>query len=285
MLLRAIASLATGVIVLAVIAVPVGRSRWQDRTDALFARLEAARTDADPRTFSPLELDGLPAPVQRYLRAALQEGQAVVRAMRAEHVGTFNMSETGEQWKPFTSVQRTMTKRPGFVWDARISMGPGLAVHVHDAYIAGEGILQARLLGLITLADVPASRELARGELMRYFAETAWYPTALLPSQGVRWEPIDDRSARGTMSDGDIFLTLTFMFRGDGLLAGVWADARARTSGGTSVPTPWEGRWLGYERRNGMVVPTEGEVAWLLPEGRHAYWRGRLTRLEYDFVE
>ena len=38
--------------------------------------------------------------------------------------------------------------------------------------------------------------EVAQGELMRFFAEAAWYPTALLPSQGVRWQAVDDTSAR-----------------------------------------------------------------------------------------
>ncbi|MDI1259506.1 T6SS effector amidase Tae4 family protein [Aquabacterium sp.] len=33
---------------------------------------------------------------------------------------------------------------------------------------------------------------------MRYFAEMAWYPTALLPSQGLRREAVDDRSANAT---------------------------------------------------------------------------------------
>lgn len=32
----------------------------------------------------------------------------------------------------------------------------------------------------------------------------------------------------------------------------------------------------------GVKVPREGEVAWILPEGRLTYWRGRIVRAEYD---
>jgi hypothetical protein len=32
-----------------------------------------------------------------------------------------------------------------------------------------------------------------------------------------------------------------------------------------------------------MMIPSGGEVAWLLPEGRFAYWRGRIVDAEYDF--
>ncbi|HUG25440.1 DUF6920 family protein [Piscinibacter sp.] len=50
----------------------------------------------------------------------------------------------------------------------------------------------------------------------RFFAEMAWYPTALLPSQGVRREAIDDRSANATIVDGRLTLTLVFRFNASG---------------------------------------------------------------------
>jgi hypothetical protein len=155
--------------------------------------LEAARTDArddaQGRTrYNSRELEGLPAPVQRYFRAALKEGQPIIAAASIELAGTFNMSATGEQWKPFISQQRVVTRRPGFLWNAQISMLPGLNVRVVDSYIAGQGLLHAAILGLFTMANLGGRGEIARGEFMRFFAEAAWYPTALLPSQGVRWK-------------------------------------------------------------------------------------------------
>jgi hypothetical protein len=51
----------------------------------------------------------------------------------------------------------------------------------------------------------------------------------------------------------------------------------------TAVPTPWEGRWWNYAARDGIRVPLEGEVAWILPGGARPYWRGRLTRIAYEF--
>jgi hypothetical protein len=31
-----------------------------------------------------------------------------------------------------------------------------------------------------------------------------------------------------------------------------------------------------------MLVPLDGEVAWLLPEGAKPYWRGHITEIDYD---
>jgi len=98
-----------------------------------------------------------------------------------------------------------------------------------------------------------------------------------LPGQGVQWEAVDDSSAVATMKDGGITLTMLFRFDERGLIESVRAEARGRTVAGEVIPTPWEGRWSRYEVRDGMLVPLEGEVAWLLPEGRKPYWRGRIT--------
>ena len=133
--------------------------------------------------------------------------------------------------------------------------------------------------------DLRGTPEVAQGELMRFFAESAWYPTAMLPSQGVRWEAVDDTSAKATLKDGEITLTMLFRFNEDGLIESVRAEARGRTVAGTVIPTPWESRWSHYELRDGMCIPLEGEVAWMLPEGPKPYWRGRIAGLSYEFTQ
>jgi len=121
---------------------------------------------------------------------------------------------------------------------------------------------------------------------MRYFAEMAWYPTALLPSQGVRWEAVNDRSANATLVDGPITLTLLFRFDEAGLITTIYADARGASVGkdGIMVLMPWECKVYSYERRDGMLVPTVGEAAWMRPEGRKPYFIGNLTSMAYEFA-
>lgn len=261
-----------------------GAFRWKARTRELRERLEAARVSVHPQVVDFRELDALPAVVQRYLRRVLKEGQPMVAAVSVRHNGRMNMSETGEQWKPFTSEQRVVTQRPGFAWDARIAMLPGVPVRVHDAYVAGDGILHAAVLGLFTVASVSGTREMAEGELMRFLAEAAWYPTALLPSQGMRWDTVDGQSARGSFSEGGLDVTLLFSFNGDGLIDNVHAEARGRMVSGQTVRTPWQGHFWNYAERHGMLVPLDGEVAWALPEGAKPYWRGAITAIEYEFA-
>ena len=85
--------------------------------------------------------------------------------------------------------------------------------------------------------------------------------------------------------DGATTVSLEFRFDAEGLIDTVQAAARARTVNGAVVATPWQGRFWAHELRDGMCVPTQGEVAWLLPEGPLPYWRGRVTAISYDLAQ
>ena len=277
--------LIVGTLILVIVGViTYGASRWRINTAKLRAALEAGRLPVSPLNYDAREAETLPPPVRRYFHTVLKDGQPIVSAAWMKHEGQFNMGEMPARWCRFTSSQVAIMRRPGFDWDGRIVMAPGFPVFVHDAYIAGEGVLHAELLGLVTLADIRGTSEVARGELMRFMAEAAWYPTALLPSQGVRWEAIDNMSARASLTDGATAVFLEFHFDADGLLSGVRAAARHRTVKGVLVATPWQGRFWNYEIRGGMRIPMDGEVAWELPEGLCPYWRGHATEITYDFA-
>jgi hypothetical protein len=299
---------ATAVMVAVVVSLAGGR-RWRMKTDDLLRRLErgthagdstgdAGRTGAaaaygysapdndghdTASRYDPQTLATLPTPVQRYLETVLTPGQPIVSGVRITHSGMFNMSESGERWRPFRSTQRVVTDRPGFVWNGRVRVVPGVSACVHDAYVTGTGILHVAVMGLLTVVDVRETPEIARGELMRFLAEAAWYPTILLPGQGVTWSAVDDRSADATLTDGNISVTLRFRFGSDGLIEGVTADARDRTVGDTTEPTPWDGRFSNYQRHQGILVPMDGDVGWILADRRLSYWRGHIEAVTYRF--
>ena len=126
-------------VVVGVGLVVLGRLRWQAATRALLATLEAVRQPSAVGRYHEDEIAGLPVPVQRYFRVVLTDGQRLITSASFEMVGTMNMSATGAQWRPFSSTQRAVTPRPGFLWNGRVSLVPGVSAYVRDSYIAGEG--------------------------------------------------------------------------------------------------------------------------------------------------
>ena len=152
-----------------------GRARWNACTTQLLNRLDAAQIKSAPQFYKIKELEGLPARVKRYFETVLKDDQPIITAATVQHTGTFNMSATAENWKPFASTQRVITKRPGFDWDARVMIFPSIAAHIHDAYIAGSGMLKVAVLGLVPVADLPETADLSKAEFMRFCIEAPWY--------------------------------------------------------------------------------------------------------------
>lgn len=263
-----------------------GNSRWSWDTHRRMEGLEASTQPikARPERYNDAELATLPPVVQRYFAKVLNLNQPIVRRLYLEQTGRFNRSFIDEQWEPFTARQRVSTNRPGFVWDASITMSPGITVRVVDAYVAGVGSVQASAFGLFDFGSngSESTHDIARGELIRFFAEGVWYPTALLPSQGVRWTPVNDQTAQATLTDGPLTVMLQFTFNAQDLVERIRSTERSALVDGVMLPTPWEVRLSDYQMQSGMLVPHEAEVAWLHTTGRMPYWRGKVEKFDYE---
>jgi hypothetical protein len=261
----------------------LGGARWKRQTARAVERLSPDRSPAPVAVlrYDRATLHGLPAPVTRYFDSVLTPGQPMVAAACIEWEGEFSMRP--HRWSAFTATQHYRVHPPGFVWDARIRMSGVLPVLVRDAYAGHEGSLRAAIGGIVKVADQHGTADIARGELLRYLGEAVWFPTALLPSSGVTWTAIDDRSATATLSDGSITVSLDAHFADSGEIESLSA-MRPRDVRGASVLTPWVARVRGYSRRHGMMVPASGDVEWQLPTGPLPYWRGRVVSAQYDFA-
>ena len=171
-----------------------------------------------------------------------------------------------------------MAQTPGFVWDARISAAPLMHVRVRDAYVGAEASGDVTLMSLVAMGHETGAPELSSGALHRYLAEAVWYPTALLPEAGVTWEAVDE-----TRADAGISVSLEFRFNDAGEVIGINTDKRYGLFDGSYTQYPWEGRFRDYQTRNGVKIPTYGEVGWLLPDGWWLFWQGNIREAVYSY--
>lgn len=272
--------LATAVMVTFVVVGPI---RSEGRSEALRTRLTSGSVDSSAPVYGARQLEGLPAPVRAYLQTALEEGQPIVKTTRVSQWGEMRMKPRDERWRSFSATQLFVADHPGFEWNARLRLSPGVIVFVSDSYIAGHGHLEARMFGLFSVAEAGGSPGMARGELLRFLAEAVWFPTAFLPGQGIRWDPIDDHSARATLSDGPTSVSLDFHFGPNGLVDSIFTPSRDRNEEGRNETAPWRGRFFDYTWHGGMQIPQRGEVEWDLEGKPWLYWRGSLKDIAYEF--
>jgi Family of unknown function (DUF6544) len=269
------------VVVLGAVGLSAAQWRWESKAHDITRQLESAGRTREA-VYSESELEGLPIVVQKYFRQVLTPGQPIIVHARVRSRGTFNMGEPpAENWKLFTAVQDFYPNAPGFVWNARIRIAPAMNVFVRDAFVDGRGSMYGSILGVKTVVQSGGTPGMAEASLMRYLAEAPWFPTALLPSQAVRWTAMSDRVARAALTSNGTTAALDFRFAEDGLLLGCEA---LRENDTLHAKFPWGGKFSRWIRKDGMMLPSQAEVAWQLPTGYFAYWRG-VVEPSYEFVK
>jgi hypothetical protein len=262
------------VVAVVIVSIAIGAWKWEQATRALIDEMRGGDRPAPP----PRSMESLPEPVARYFDNVFTGEPPAARYARLTQIGEFAMPAG---WRPFQATQHVDLTRPGFVWDARIDMAPLVPVRVRDAYVRGRGSMRAKISSVVTVMDARDEPELASGALLRYLAEAAWFPIALLPSPALRWHAVDAASAQATLSDGGLEVAATFHFDDAGDITAVSAK-RYREVEGEYVLTPWRGRFWNHAVREAGRIPLNGEVSWMLPEGESPYWRGEIVEIALD---
>lgn len=278
--------LAIIVIIIAVVpitSVGVGDMMFRSQVEQEIENMFASSGNISDKIFTHEQLNGLPEPVQRYLQYSLEEGQSYISYVRLKHGGTIRQSAE-QEWMPVSGEEYFTAQRPGFVWVAKASFFPLFWLAAKDSYLVGKGDFQIKLLSLITVADA-MGKETDEGELMRWLAETVWFPTALLPSEHLRWEAIDSNSAKAILTSDGFEVNVTFVFNEKGEITQLIGNRYRATEGGSYQMQRWLGYYRDYEQIHGgsVRIPQEIEVAWGDSQAvEFSYARFRITDIEFN---
>lgn len=227
-----------------------------------------ARTPADDEA-------RLPKAARELAHVLGAEADHAGAAVSLKQAGRMKLSIDAKTWTRFTALQTISTRACGFDWRAR--MGPLGMIAVQDALIDGRGKLAVKALGIAPLARATPSDALTRSELMRYLAELAWAPDAILLNTALRWREIDAATLGVSAGIGPAAAEVFFTLNGDGTIAGGYAPDRPRSLVAPFLPTRWTWRYSDYRRCEGRFIPFAGEVAWEIDGKELVYWQGHLT--------
>ena len=242
---------------------------FRSRTLALGAAL---RGDPGPVDVS----DGLPPLVRAF---ALKSGADPAHLLRiisfTQEVELRRVQ--GARFDRYMAWQVAATGKPGFLWQARQDAGPFTKLRVVDAFVDGDGHLEARLMASIPVARADGP-DLALAEAYRYLAELPWVPDAILGNLDLRWQMAGDRTASVSLQTKGGAAHVAFLFDADGDIVAMRAKGRPATdAAGKPARYDWQGTFGGYAVLGPRRVPVTGEVGYIYPTGYEAYFRARLT--------
>jgi hypothetical protein len=228
---------------------------------------------AEPGVFSAGELDGLPAPVLRYLTAAVAPGTPLARTAQLRMHGRIRIG----RWLPFRAHE-TVSPHSGFVWSARAA---GL-ISGSDRYVDGAAVADWRLAGLLPVMHADG-QDVTRSAAGRSGGEAIWVPTALLPRFGVTWTAESDHRITARFRVGgvpvEIHLLLDDLGRATSFSLARWGDPEGTGLWGWY---PFGGDVLEHRTFDGVTVPAAGRIGWFPGSAGWAtgeFFRYRITDL------
>lgn len=230
-----------------------------------------------PAIITENDLRGLPAVVQRYLRYAQVPGKPAIRTVHLKQRGRF-CTKVGGAWLPLVAEQSYTVQPPAFLWHGVIKQAPLLSISAWDRFADGHGSLIVKLLSFILLVNAHGP-EADQGELLRYLTEILWFPTAWL-SDCIRWDAIDDRSARATIQLSGMTVSAVLICNNQDQLTRMNAE-RYMLVDGKPVLEQWETVGGDYREVHGVRIPFQFEALWKLPAGDFSYFRGEITEIDY----
>jgi len=184
---------------------------------------------------------------------------------------------------PFTAEEAVAPDAAAFLWNARVSVFPGIHLRVLDSLLDARGSGQVSFMSAIRLESAAGTHQMNSGSLHRFLAEAVWYPTALLPGERLHWTAIDGTKALATLADGDTSVSLEFRFNAAGEVVGVYSPGRWGRFDGEYHQKAWEGHFSNDISVNGMLIPRYGEVGWYDDRAWRRVWEGTIVDAKYDF--
>lgn len=223
----------------------------------------------------------LPAPVQRYLAFALPNPQSPrYRLVTLAAEGQFRRPRT-EGFAPTGADQTIATTTPALMFAATAPLAKILWARAYDFFAEGRMEMRAKLLSAVPVVSEHATEALNRTSLQRWLLESPLYPMALLPGGPVRWEAINDSSARAIVSGFGLEAALIAHFRPDGSLAKFVAERDG------DLTTPYHGAGEVGERDDyrlvqGMMIPHRFTMARAAGGQTYPFWTGQITRITFE---
>jgi hypothetical protein len=240
---------------------------WKNRMINLL--FDSSKNISD-QVFTYDQLVDLPEPVQRYFKYSLQENQPYISYVQLKHGGQFRISPD-QDWMSINGQEYFTTENPGFVWIGKVPL-----FSATDLFINGQGNLKVKLLSILPIVNAKGM-EIDQGEMLRWLGESPWYPTALLSSEKIQWESINNDSAKVIFSYNNLTGEGIFHFNEQGQIT----QFNAKRYYEDSLEN-WTGYYKNYQEVNGIKIPFDVEVVWNLESGDYSYAKFKINEIDFN---
>jgi hypothetical protein len=212
-----------------------------------------------PRDLGPVEIpSNLPGPVRRYFQVALGDQAPRIESLVACGRARANFG----LWLP---LRYRLVHRPGYAFERYMEITWfGLPVlKAIDRYVGGVGMTGP-------VGKAATGPAIDQGANMILWAEAPLMPSLWLSDSRIRWEAVDDTTARLIFPFGQEEDELTVHFDPESGLVARMTALRYRDE--ESGKIPWHVDFLSWQMVNGAKLPARIAVTWEDQGEPWSYW-------------
>jgi hypothetical protein len=221
--------------------------------------------DPEPPPVTEQDLVGLPATVARYLRAMGVVNQPRVWSFQAHITGLFRLRGEGS-WMPAEIWQYNSAIEVARIFHMRIDFARVLPMVGRDTYLGGKGIMQGKLLGLVTVAHADGP-ETDLSELSTYLNDAVLLAPSMLLRPNTSFAPVDDRSFDVTLVDAGRTVTARVLLDDQGRPVNFTTFDRYADLKTGLVRAEWTTPVEGWQPDDGRFIFTRAHAIWNMPQG------------------
>lgn len=221
----------------------------------------------------------LPAPVQRWLVQCGAVGKPKATNGKVIQKALMKMKPEQKDWYPATAIQYTNVGEPAFIWSVDLKMNSFMWFKGRDKLQNGKGEMLIKMNALLTIVN-ECGEKLDEGSIQRFLGEMVWFPSLAL-SPYVKWEPIDDLSAKATIAYQGTEGSGSFHFDEKGNFTRFVA---LRYQG--NAPDSERKEWIltvdDYAVFEGIKVPSKMKATWKSDSGDWTWLHLEVIDLQYN---
>lgn len=232
-------------------------------------------------TFTEKDIETLPFPVQRYFKHCNYIGKKKMINAKLELDNVLFKRALNSKWMKLDCYQYNSVSEPTrFVYLKNNILGI-FPFEARDKCQGGRGNMLIKLLKLFTVADAKGI-EMDKSALVTVLSETLIIPNYAVQTY-IKWDAIDDNSAKATLTFKNIQVSGTFRFNEKGEMISFYTEDRYfAEKNGIFKKIPWSIVVDAYGEKDGVKFPSKIKAIWHLKDGDFEYFKGEITNIEYN---
>jgi hypothetical protein len=231
--------------------------RWNDVRKDKSAWQSLISQGGDSRGhYDPAMVRDLPDAAQRYFNFSIIPGAPLVSAVELSMRGELGLGTTEDPKYTPMKAHQILAPPHGLVWRVRVG-----AISGSDGATSTSSWTKFWLMGFIPVVRVSGDADHHRSAFGRVVAEGAfWTPAMLLPGDHVRWESIDEHTARAVVTYGEfeqaVDLTVSSEGQPQQVVISRWSNENASREYRLQ---PFGGYLRDFRHFGGYTLPTSVE--------------------------